>query len=802
MRRALLGALVLIAPWVAAQTAEPGAASARPQLDAAAAARAQVTDYLAQGPSPWRPVALREIPLWRADFTVAADGSGTHRTVQAAVDAVPARGTSSRRYSIRVQPGVYRETLCVRDKAPLTLFGAASDAAGAVIVEGRYNALPKRPGVDAAHPCHPDFAAATHGTPGSATAVVASDDVQIVRLTIANDSMDRVRDGVGYPVGAGESGGAQGVALMTQGDRVQLERVRLLGHQDTFFARRAAPDATARVHVRNSLIAGDVDFIFGNATLVIDDSTVLSRAGRRMPGNGGHVLAPSTPATASLGMLVTGSRFEAEPGVASGSISLGRAWDEAVPRGEWRAGSSPNGQALVRDSLLGPHIGPWATSTSRRPFAATGDRANRMAEHGNAPMADPGAVPRRALARDALVTNDGWAAADGGTRGGAAAALQDVFEVRTRAELVAALAPHARPRIVQIRGQIDLSTADDGRPLGFEDYRDAQYDRQAFVQAYDVATWGRKPPAGPLEDARQRSARRQAERVVIRVPSNTTLIGLGRDAQLVGGMVLLERVDNVIVRNLHFSDAYDHFPAWDPNDNAQGEWNSEYDNLSLRHATHVWVDHCSFDDGQRPDSAEPFELGRRVQRYDGLLDITRESNHITVSWNIFRHHDKTTLVGAGDGQRQDDGRLKVSFHHNLWQNVHERAPRVRYGQVHVHDNLYVGQTGGEYPFGYSLGVGVQSRIVSERNVWETTADITPARLTRWWKGSTFLDRGSIHNGQPVDLLGALRQANPSSVVTDEVGWVPPYVAFTDAVSEVAPRVRAGAGAGRLAVGAD
>ncbi|MBL0148538.1 MAG: hypothetical protein IPP87_07315, partial [Ideonella sp.] len=56
--------------------------------------------------------------------------------------------------------------------------------------------------------------------------------------------------------------------------------------------------------------------------------------------------------------------------------------------------------------------------------------------------------------------------------------------------------------------------------------------------------------------------------------------------------------------------------------------------------------------------------------------------------------------------------------------------------------------------------------------------------------------------QPVDLLGALRQANPSSVVTAEVGWVPPYVAFTDAVSEVAPRVRAGAGAGRLAVGAD
>ena len=72
------------------------------------------------------------------------------------------------------------------------------------------------------------MAAATYGTYGSASVVFASDDLTAAHLTIANDAMDAVKAGQGYPPGAGESGGAQAVALMTIGDRVLLERVQLL----------------------------------------------------------------------------------------------------------------------------------------------------------------------------------------------------------------------------------------------------------------------------------------------------------------------------------------------------------------------------------------------------------------------------------------------------------------------------------------------------------------------------------------------------------------------------------------------
>ncbi len=785
------------------------ASGERPQLDAAAAARRDVADYLAQGASPWTPQPLAQ---WArlADFTVAQDGSGSHRNLQAAIDAVPQRNANPARVVIHLKPGVYRERVCVpAGKAPITVLGDASDPSAAIVIGGAYGGQAKRAGIDAAHPCQPDLALPIMGTLGSATLVVAADDFQAAHLTVANDALEQVRLGVAYPAGASESGGAQGVALTVQADRVQLEQVRLVGHQDTLHVRRPRPGGSARVYIHQSLIAGDVDFIFGNATLVINDSTILNRGGRRRPPNGGHVLAPSTPAGVALGFLVTRSRFLAEPGTPLANISLGRAWDEGVARGAWQPASapnpSPNGQALIRDSLLGPHLAlqaPWAASTSRRLFTASGAQAARLAEFNNTALTgDP-------MAREVLSPWNGWAAASGGVTGGAAALPADTHLVRTRAELVAALAPHGpsqeRPRVVQVTGHIDLASSDkpgdDGRHLTEADFRDPVLDWTAFERAYNPATWGRDAPTGAQEDARKRSAQRQAAHVVLRVPSRTTLVGVGGKAQISGGMLLLENVQDIIVRHLHLSDAYDHFPVWDPKDNGHGEWNSEYDNLSLRNAQRVWVDHCTFDDGQHPDSAEPVRLGQRVQKHDGLLDITRQSDSVTVSWNHFRGHDKTSLVGGGDRAVADEGRLRTSFHHNHWEGVKERAPRVRYGQVHLFNNLHT--VVDEAGHGYSIGIGLKSRVVAQNNVWVAPASLPASKLTRWWGGTVLQDSGSLLNGQPVDLLATLRAANPGKPLAPDVGWQPVLFERLDPAADVTALVRSGAGAGRTGAKAE
>ncbi|MFN3302532.1 MAG: pectinesterase family protein [Roseateles sp.] len=327
----------------------------RPQLSAEQAAAHTTAAYLGD----WTPAPLADLGTAPPDFIVKPGES-----VQAAIDKVPAQ--DSRRWVIHIQPGTYRGPLCIKDKAPLALVGSALDASAVVLVDSRFSGKPKGEN-EPAHPCWPELGKTTIGTSGSTSVLVQSDDVQLISLTIANDAMDGVRRGEAYPPGVGESGGAQAVALTLTGDRIQLQGVRLLGHQDTLYVKRRTPDAPARQLIRHSLIAGDVDFIFGNATLVIEQSTLLTRANRRTPGHGGIILAPSTPPGLNQGFLVTHSRLVGEPGIAPGATAIGRAWDAGVKAGTWTAGISPSGMAVVRDSEIGAHVGPWAPSTSRRP---------------------------------------------------------------------------------------------------------------------------------------------------------------------------------------------------------------------------------------------------------------------------------------------------------------------------------------------------------------------------------------------------------------------------------------------------
>lgn len=86
-----------------------------------------------------------------------------------------------------------------------------------------------------------------------------------------------------------------------------------------------------------------------------------------------------------------------------------------------------------------------------------------------------------------------------------------------------------------MKGTINLSVDDDNNPLGYEDYKDPEYSIEAYLKAYDPKKWGKKEPSGKLEEARLRSKDNQRERVLIRVGSNTTIIGLGDDAKIVGG---------------------------------------------------------------------------------------------------------------------------------------------------------------------------------------------------------------------------------------------------------------------------
>jgi pectate lyase len=378
-----------------------------------------------------------------------------------------------------------------------------------------------------------------------------------------------------------------------------------------------------------------------------------------------------------------------------------------------------------------------------------------------------------ALGRQVLPANDGWAAEGTGTTGGSTAPEANVHVVRSRAELVTALAAPS-PKIIYVRGTIDGAENAAGGMLTCADYATGGYTLESYLATYDPAVWGRdREPAGPLEDARVASAAAQTKHMKLKVSADTTIVGLGAHAVLKGLNLHVDKVDNVIIRNLTFVDAADCFPQWDPTDGANGAWNSLYDNISLTGATHVWVDHNTFTDGDNPDSTQPRYFGEPFQVHDGELDITNASNFVTASWNRFTDHDKTMLIGSSNTSTADPGKLNVTVHHNLFANTLQRLPRVRFGQVHVYNNFYL--IPDPETFVYALGVGVRSKIFAESNAFAIDRAVDPAGLLFDWGGTALTARDNVvrvgGRTAPVDLIAVYNAAHDPDFGTD-AGWTP------------------------------
>ncbi|WP_171116288.1 pectate lyase [Streptomyces sp. N502] len=354
----------------------------------------------------------------------------------------------------------------------------------------------------------------------------------------------------------------------------------------------------------------------------------------------------------------------------------------------------------------------------------------------------------RDLGREVLAAKDGWASQGTGTTGGSAADAEHVHTVTTWEEFKAALkAGGDAPKIIKVKGMIDAVAQ------GCEAFEAEGYDFQQYLADYDPAVWGHDTPvSGEQEDLRDASADNQGKAIKVSVPSNTTIVGVGENAGILGGSLQIKGVDNVILRNLTIEAPIDCFPQWDPtDDNGTGAWNSEYDGVVVYGSTHVWVDHNTLTDGRYPDSSLPKYFGKVYQQHDGLLDIVRGANYVTVSWNSFEDHDKTMLIGNSDSAAADDaGKLKVTLHHNRFEGIVERAPRVRFGQVDSYNNHFVVTK--DQPFGYVFGIGIESRLHATDNAFSLARGVSAAKILKKWKEAPLTAENNYVNGRLTDLI--------------------------------------------------
>ncbi|MCA1197265.1 pectin esterase [Sphingomonas sp. R647] len=262
-----------------------------------------------------------------------------YTTIVGALEAAEA-DTSGRWVTIEVGAGNFREKPTIR-RARTRLIGR-----GVGRTRLHFDAV-------AEHSAHYDRG--RWGTAGSATLTVAADEVLVSGMTIENDfdylANDALADGDPRKISNSQ---AVAVTLDTASDRVLFDRVAILGYQDTLFTRGK------RAIVRNSLIAGNVDFIFGNGMLLIEHSEVRTR--RRGAATDGEpfasfVTAPSTNQQQPIGIVIYRSRLTRERGVADGSVALGRPWHPTTvfPDGRY-ADPAAVGQAVFIDCHMDAHI--------------------------------------------------------------------------------------------------------------------------------------------------------------------------------------------------------------------------------------------------------------------------------------------------------------------------------------------------------------------------------------------------------------------------------------------------------------
>ena len=223
------------------------------------------------------------------------------------------------------------------------------------------------------------------------------------------------------------------------------------------------------------------------------------------------------------------------------------------------------------------------------------------------------------------------------------------------------------------------------------------------------------------------------------VRSNKTVIGVG-NVVLTGGGLYLYRSSNVIIRNLTITE-------------------STEDGFGLHYSSAVWIDHCTITDSG-----------------DGAIDITQESDNVTVSWcHIYYSspalaHRLASLIASSDA---DSGNYRITYHHNWWgANVQERMPSNRFGRAHVFNNFYNAPGNN-----YCVRTRKQAECLVENNFFQSVQNPWEQYITS--SGDT---QGKLFgSGNSMAFLGTTNGVTWTGTVTNGDGTIRVMIPGTDTV---------------------
>ncbi|CAI9297387.1 unnamed protein product [Lactuca saligna] len=176
-----------------------------------------------------------------------------------------------------------------------------------------------------------------------------------------------------------------------------------------------------------------------------------------------------------------------------------------------------------------------------------------------------------------------------------------------------------------------------------------------------------------------------------------------------GACITIQYVTNIIIHGLHIHDCKQTGNAMVRSSPSHYGWRTiaDGDGISLFGASHIWIDHNSLSNCA-----------------DGLIDAIMGSTAITISNNLFTHHNEVMLLGHSDSYVRDKVMQVTVAYNHFGEGLVQRMPRCRHGYFHVVNNDY---THWEM---YAIGGSANPTINSQGNRFLAPANPNAKEVTK------------------------------------------------------------------------
>ena len=237
----------------------------------------------------------------RPALTVDDDGEADFRTVQGALNHVMRQPQSARPVTIAIRDGRYQELLYLRGRNAVTLRGQSRDG----VVIDAVNSDGINPGSGAAQ-------AADAPAINGGRALFLAEDADLLALdtlTLRNSALR-----------ASPTGGQAEALFFSSEGRLTVKNASLYSEQDTVQVKGYA-------WFYRSLIAGNVDYVWGNnRAALFEDSELRTVGDSGNPNGGGYVLQARTVGRQDKGFVFLNSRLTRGRGPTGNSVPDGATW--------------------------------------------------------------------------------------------------------------------------------------------------------------------------------------------------------------------------------------------------------------------------------------------------------------------------------------------------------------------------------------------------------------------------------------------------------------------------------------------